>query len=196
MKTKSFSAITLAFTVLVAAFATTVTAQTDSPRKPIAFTERNLSGPRLGITFIPGAEDEELVRALKSKGIGRVISQFGWHFEHQLTPHGGGPSFVIEWIPLVAGVEYGKFIPSLTLALGIRLPNGFEFGLGPNVLATKAITDKSEDVFSTALVLAVGKSFDFGGVSIPVNLAYVKSPMGARIGLIFGYAIERSPSWR
>lgn len=190
MKTRSLCGILLVAAGLFVTISARLTAQTEPSQKPVAFTERNLSGPRLGITFIPG--DGDIVRALESKGIGRVISQFGWHFEHQLTPHGGGPSFVIEWIPLVAGVEYGKFIPSLTLALGIRLPNGFEFGLGPNILATKAITEQSEDVFSTALVIAVGKSFDFGGVSIPVNLAYVKSPMGARIGLIFGYAIERS----
>ena len=158
---------------------------------PVQFTERNLSGPRLGLTFLPGGKDSQLIQALEAEGIGRVISQFGWHFEHRVTPNSGGPSFVIQWVPLLAGVEYGKFIPSLTLALGIRFPSGYEFGIGPNVLMTKAITDKAPETFNTSLVLVVGKSFDFGGVSIPVNLAYVTSPLGERIGIIFGYAIQR-----
>jgi hypothetical protein len=159
--------------------------------KPVEFTERNLSGPRLGLTFFPGSDDSPLIQALEAEGIGRMVSQFGWHFEHRVTPKSGGPSFVIQWVPLLAGVEYGKFIPSLTLALGIRFPSGYEFGLGPNILLTKALTENAEETFNTSLVLVVGKSFDFSGVSIPVNLAYVRSPLGERIGIIFGYAIQR-----
>lgn len=159
--------------------------------KPVEFTERNLSGPRLGLTFFPGGDDSPLIQALESEGIGRVVSQFGWHFEHRITPKSGGPSFVIQWVPLLAGVEYGKFIPSLTLALGIRFPSGYEFGLGPNILLTKALTENAEQTFNTSLVLVFGRSFDFSGVSIPVNLAYVRSPLGERIGIIFGYAIQR-----
>jgi hypothetical protein len=87
-------------------------------------------------------------------------------------------------------VEYGKFIPSLTLALGIRFPSGYEFGLGPNILLTGAISDQARETFSTSLVMVVGKSFDFSGVSIPVNLAYVSSPLGERFGIIIGYAIS------
>ncbi|MDH4070096.1 MAG: hypothetical protein OEV30_06700 [Ignavibacteria bacterium] len=190
MKRHSLADLAVVLTLLLVAVSVQGVSQpVDDP--PVIFSERNLSGPRLGITYIAGSDESQLIQALKSKGIGRVISQFGWHFEHRLTPASGGPSFVIEWVPLIAGVEYGKFIPSLTLALGVRLPNGFEFGLGPNVLVTKAITDQAPDTFSTSLVMAFGKSFDFGGVSIPLNLVYVRSPLGERVGLIFGYAISR-----
>ena len=147
-------------------------------------SERNLSGPRLGLTYVGGTGP--LAEALESKDMGRWISQFGWHTEYQVTPKNGGPSFVIEFVPLVAGVEYGHFIPSFSLPMGVRLENGFEFGLGPNVLLG------GKDVFNTALVIAIGKSFDFRGVSIPVNVAYVRSPAGDRLGLIFGYAIQRN----
>jgi hypothetical protein len=146
--------------------------------------QRNLSGPRLGITYVGGSGP--LAEALESRDVGRWISQFGWHTEYQVTPKNGGPSFVIEFVPLIAGVEYGHFIPSFSLPMGIRLENGFEIGLGPNVLLG------GKDVFNTALIIAVGKTFDFRGVSIPINLAYVRSPAGDRLGLIFGYAIQRN----
>lgn len=149
----------------------------------VPYWKRSLSGPRLGMTLIPG--DGLLYQNLKSRGAGRLISQFGWHFEHQVLPSADGPAFVIEWIPLLGGVEYGMFIPSLTLAFGIRLPEGFEFGLGPNLLFG------GREGMNTALVLAVGKTFNFEGVNIPVNLAYVNSPLGTRIGLVFGYAIHK-----
>jgi hypothetical protein len=145
------------------------------------FYERNLSGPRLGITFIPGSG--ELATKLNEMGIGSSLSQFGWHFEWQVVPKYQGPSFVIELIPLIAGVEYGKVVPTVTLAMGIRLPSGFEFGMGPNVLFG------GEKGVNPALVVAVGKSFNYSGVSIPINLVLTTSPSGNRYSLIFGYAI-------
>jgi len=148
------------------------------------FAQRNLAGPRLGFTYIPG--NGELVKKLKSKNMGPVLSQFGWHFEYQVVPESGGPSFVVELVPLIAGVEYGTIVPSVSLAMGIRFPGGFEFGLGPNVLA-----GGDKGVY-TALVVAVGKSFNYGGVSIPVNLVCATSPKGNRFSIIFGYAITKS----
>ncbi|MBI3112657.1 MAG: hypothetical protein HYZ01_13910 [Ignavibacteriales bacterium] len=147
------------------------------------FAERNLGGPRLGVTYIPG--NGELVQNLKDHNIGTVISQFGWHFEYQIIPEGGGPSFVIQGVPFLGGVEYGKVIPSLTLAMGIRLPGGYEFGMGPNVIAG------GKKGVSSSLIMSVGKSFNYGGVSIPLNLAFATSPIGNRVSFIFGYAIAR-----
>jgi hypothetical protein len=149
----------------------------------VPFWKRSLNGPRMGFTIIPG--ESELHNRLESMNVGRVISQFGWHFEHQVLPSTEGPSFVIEWVPLIGGVEYGMFIPALTLAFGIRLPDGYEFGLGPNLLIG------GENGVNSALVIAVGKTFNFNGVNIPVNIAYVTSPMGSRIGFIFGYAVQQ-----
>ena len=149
----------------------------------IAFLERNLSGPRLGVTTIPGTG--LLTDELDKRGIGRVLSQFGWHFEYQVIPDGGGPQFVVQFVPLVAGVEYGTLIPSATLAMGIRFQEGFAFGLGPNVLVGG---DKG---LSTALVMAIGKSVNYGGVSIPLNLVFATNPSGNRVSFVFGYAISR-----
>ncbi len=160
-----------------------LTAQKFQPQYPVKFAERNMGGPRLGVTVIPG--HGELVNKLDEEGIGSTISQFGWHFEWAVVPEGGGPSFIIEFIPLVGGVEYGKLIPSATLAMGVRLPNGIEFGMGPNLLVG------GDDPVNSALMLAIGKSINYSGVSIPINLVYVTNPQGNRVSLIFGYAIAK-----
>jgi len=57
--------------------------------------------------------------------------------------------------------------------------------MGPNLLFG------GEDIIHSSLVLAVGKSFNYSGVSIPINLAYATNPDGNRISIIFGYAISR-----
>ncbi len=154
----------------------------DVPQE-VSFAERNLGGPRLGVTYIAGGGNGKLIQKLQDKGIGTTISQFGWHFEYQIIPEGGGPQFVIQGIPFLGGVEYGTVIPSLTVAMGIRLPEGYEFGLGPNVIIGGA------KGANTALVAAIGKSFNYGGVSIPINIAFATSPDGNRVSLVFGYAI-------
>lgn len=171
----------------------TATAQDDS-----VINTRNLGGPRFGMTYVPG--NSQLVDELDYHDMGRTISQFGWHFEHQVIPKGGGPQFVIEFVPMLAGVEYGKVIPNFTLAMGMRTPGGLEFGMGPNLTFSKTIPtldttdpayiDNGGDVQArTSLLVAVGKSFNYGGVSIPINVAYTTSPEGNRVSLIFGYAI-------
>ncbi len=170
--------------LIIAALCTNMAvSQTKNAADEVLFGERNLGGPRLGVTYITG--NGELSQSLGRNGIGRTLSQFGWHFEYQVIPDGGGPSFVIQLVPLVAGVEYGKFIPSATLAMGVRLPEGIEFGLGPNALVT-------DEGLKSALVMTVGKSFKYGGVSIPVNFVYATNPGGNRFSIIFGYAIKKA----
>lgn len=155
--------------------------------EPVILKEKNLGGPRLGLTFIHG--NGELYKSLKRNNMDRLISQFGWHFEYQVSPKETiGPAFVVQFIPLFGGVEYGKFIPSLTTAFGIRFPSGIEFGMGPNVALSKDTYDKT--VFMPSLILAIGKSIDYGGVSLPLNLAYSISRDGNRLSFIFGYALE------
>ncbi|MCB0750016.1 MAG: hypothetical protein KDC52_00935 [Ignavibacteriae bacterium] len=84
--------------------------------------ERNLGGPRLGLTYVHG--NGELFKTMKKNKMDRLVSQFGWHFEYQVSPTAAqGPSFVVQFIPLFGGVEYGKIVPSLTTAFGIRFLN-------------------------------------------------------------------------
>jgi hypothetical protein len=179
---KSFYRSVLLASLMFSILALSAQAATRDER--VAFSRRNLGGPRLGVTVITG--NNALSRHLDEKHIGRQISQFGWHFEHQIIPDGGGPQFVVQFTPLIAGVEYGKVIPGATLAMGIRFPSGYEFGLGPN------ITGGTGDTSPTALVVGVGKTFNYGGVSIPLNLVYATNPDGNRVSFLIGYAIARN----
>jgi hypothetical protein len=151
----------------------------------VSFSQRDMSGPRLGYTFIPPNTPFGKLAAVKNLGVG--VSQFGWHFESAIIPAGHGPAFSVQFIPLLTGVESGHFILSSTLAFGIRLPNGFEFGMGPNLM----MGDLGS---ASSLVIAVGKSFSYGGVSLPVDLTFSTSPSGYRVGMLFGYAIHRGAS--
>ena len=145
----------------------------------MSFAKKSLSGPRLGFTVIPG--NTAIAQRLKDEDMGTVISMFGWHFENRLIANGNGPTFVIEFIPLIGGVEYSKPIGSLSLMFGIRMPSGYEFGVGPNLLVGRTA--------NSGLVIALGKSFDVQGVSIPINVAYATSPSGTRLAFMVGYAI-------
>ena len=184
MKTKSYFYPVLILLACFTFFAGVVSAQAATKEERVRFSRRNLGGPRLGITVIPG--NSTLSQRLEENEIGKQISQFGWHFEYQIIPDGGGPQFVVQFTPLIGGVEYGKVIPGATLAMGIRFPNGYEFGLGPNITLTKG------DTAPTALVVGVGKTFNYGGVSIPLNLVYTTNPDGQRVSFIIGYAIARN----
>ena len=185
------SLMALASVLLVPAFAGAQTAGTFSdPRQgtegPVEFERDDLSGPRFGMTYVIGSG--EIADRLEEEGMERALSQFGWHFERRVTPRGGGPEFVVETVPMISGVEYGKVIPNLTLAMGIRFPDGWEFGIGPNVIAIGAGGDTE---IQTSLVTAVGYTFRYSGVNLPVNLALAQNPEGTRLSLVLGYAIRR-----
>jgi hypothetical protein len=172
-------------TLLLLALLISPTFAQDEIDMKVEFSRRNMDGPRLGVTYVP--PNSLTGKSLAEHDVGALISQFGWHFEYQVVPKGYGPSFLIELIPLVGGVEYGTLIPSITLAMGIRMPSGIEFGIGPNVVMAEQ--DKTFKA-STALVIAAGKSFDYSGVSIPINLVVATSRAGQRYSIMVGYAID------
>ena len=130
----------------------------------------DLSGPRLGFTLTPNGEP---------------VSQFGWHFEHQAAPSTQGPWFIVEPVLLAGGLERDAFVLSGTLAFGMRLPNGFEFGVGPS------LSLGGSSLSSTAVVVAAGQSFRAGGIRVPVNIAVALDKGGSqRVTLLTGWAIR------
>lgn len=156
------------------------TLRTDLPPELV---QRDLSGPRIGVTCRLGGPST-------SHGVGRLVSQFGWHSETQVVPRAGGPQFVIELVPLVAGFEYGKFLPSVSLGLGLRSPSGYEFGLGPTI----SLGGRGAETIGlgSALFVSAGRSFDYGGVSLPVNLVYAGNQDWSSLSVLVGYAIRRA----
>ena len=133
-----------------------------------------LDGPRVGITILSSG----VVNKARENGteLNPFLTQFGWQFESRLFRLPNGVSGLVEFVPLVGGLEQGKFLPSLSGLLGIRGAKGFEFGVGPNVTPLGA-----------SLVLALGTSIKSNGVNFPINLAVVPSADGVRMSLLVGF---------
>jgi hypothetical protein len=186
----------ITISVLIVSLACNISARVNKEDEDVTMKTRKLNGPRLGITYVAQSDllgrNGALEESLKNHDIGAVISQFGWHFEWLVAPESGGPSFVTQLIPLIGGVEYATVIPSLSLVLGLRMPNGFELGMGPSILLkiSEMRSNRQSSPVNTSLIVAVGKSIDFSGVSIPLNLAVATNQGGTRFSFMFGYAIK------
>ncbi len=167
---------TLVLALFATALAAPLTAQ--EPDSIPILQERTIDGPRMGFTYISGPKAEA---KLADNHLDPLMSLFGWHFEQIVRPQSGGPAFVIQEVLLVAGVDQGTAIPSGSFLLGIRFPHGFEFGMGPNVTP-----------LGTAIAIGIGKSLRYGGVTIPINFAVVRSQGALRTSILVGYAIRRS----
>jgi hypothetical protein len=138
-----------------------------------AFEEIHLNGPRLGITVLTGGVASKADRELS---VNPFLTQFGWQFETRIFRMPNGTAGLLEIVPLIGGLEQGKFLPSLSALIGIRGPKGLEFGLGPNVSPAGA-----------HIALAVGTSFRSNGINFPVNFAVVPGDGGARFSLLVGF---------
>ena len=134
----------------------------------------HLDGPRLGVTYL----SKRVVDRAREENISLnpVISQFGWQFESRLFRLANGVSGLVEFVPLVGGLDQGRFLPSVTGLLGVRGPKGFEFGVGPNVT-----------LLGPSLVLAMGTSIQSNGINFPINIAVAPSNEGTRVSLLFGF---------
>ncbi|MCB2406699.1 hypothetical protein [Hymenobacter lucidus] len=143
-----------------------------------AYNDVHLGGPRIGFTVLTGGV---ATKADREYGVKPFLTQFGWQFETRVFRLPNGTSGLVEIVPLIAGLEQNKFIPSLNALIGIRGPKGFEFGLGPNLTPVSA-----------GVALAVGTSFRSHGVNFPVNFAVVPGNGGARLSLLLGFNSRRN----
>ena len=146
-------------------------------RVPDSTSTFSLAGPRFGVSILTGAMRSKL--ADRGINVGPVISQFGWQLERQFLSSPGGLTAVTEWIFLVGGLDQGAFLPSMNWLVGVRTPNGTEFGIGPNVSPA-----------GFALVVAAGVTYRSGALNIPVNVALVPSKEGVRVGLMTGFTMR------
>jgi hypothetical protein len=138
-----------------------------------------LSGPRLGFTVLSSKLVDNLEEE-HQETISPFITQFGWQFETRIFTLENGTSGLFEFVPLVGGLEQGKFLPSLSALVGIRGPKGIEFGVGPNI-----------SVAGAGLVFAAGTNFQSQGINFPVNVAFAPSKDGARFSVLFGFNSHR-----
>ena len=84
-----------------------------------------------------------------------------------------------EVVFLVGGLEQNQFLPSVTGLIGFRTPEGFEFGLGPNVTP-----------ISASIAFAAGMTFQTGTLNVPLNVAVVPSNAGVRLSVLSGFNLR------
>ena len=177
----------------------------------------NLSGPRMGYTFFTG-EAARVLQAPKEEGgydAFPAFFQMGYQFEKQYLNEGKWQA-LFEFIPLVSGLDQGRFIPSFTVMNGIRSnKNGLEFAIGPslnfstesekyqnadgkwvrpqdeeniNDLPLEYKADSRGQVrMKTYVVIAAGYSLKSGKLNIPINAFVVPSRDNFRFGFSFGF---------
>ncbi|MGH3378226.1 MAG: hypothetical protein ACRDP6_26200, partial [Actinoallomurus sp.] len=137
------------------------------------------SGFRFGLVFL-GGRIPETAAALTQRHVGTVVSLFGWDFQHQLGRNPGGPQPIMDLVFGLGGLEQGLALPTVSTVIGLRMPNDFEFGIGPNFSAV-----------GPALVLAAGFTRHMGSVNVPIDLAVVPSALGTRVSLTTGFNVMR-----
>jgi hypothetical protein len=141
--------------------------------------EVNMSGPRFGLTALNQKSVDTLLAEHEIE-VGSLISQFGWQFERRLYTNGDGTTMLMEWIPLVSGLEQGVALPSLNWLVGLRTRSGTEFGIGPNITP-----------IGVGLVVAGGVTIEAGALHVPFNVAVATSKTGARISVMTGFNVRR-----
>ena len=117
--------------LLLSIFSITLYSQ-DSSKTIVYRKPYNLSGPRLGVTFL----SKKFVNTIKDRhdiNLNQVVAQVGWQWEKRFFTVKSGATAVSEWVVLVGGFEQERFLPSVSWLLGMRAASGGEFGAGPNL---------------------------------------------------------------
>jgi hypothetical protein len=139
----------------------------------------DMSGPRFGLTVL----NQKSVDSLLEKSdisVKPMVSQFGWQFERRLYTNGDGVTMLMEWVPLVSGLDQGVVLPSFSWLTGMRTRSGTEFGIGPNITP-----------LGVGLVAAAGVTVRTGALHVPFNFAVATSKSGARVSVMTGFNIRR-----
>jgi hypothetical protein len=148
------------------------------PMAPVQ-DQLKLAGPRIGFTILSSRYVNHVKNEFETT-VNPFITQFGWQFETRIFSLDSGVSGLFEFVPLIGGLEQGKFLPSLSALIGLRGKTGYEFGVGPNISLSGA-----------GLVFAAGANFQSEGVNFPVNIAFAPSAHGSRVSLLFGFNSRR-----
>ena len=177
-----------------------------------------LSGPRMGFTYIMGP-NSRILQAPKSEGgfdVYPLMFQFGYQWEIKYLNQGNFQA-LFEVVPIITGLDQGKFFPSLSLLNGLRSNvSGWEFVFGPIIFVTPKergfyddngkwfrefeapisienpmlqtrLDSRGTPTFDSSFVFAIGKSFKSGNLNIPVNLFFIPQKKGSRIGISVGF---------
>ncbi|MFT4663781.1 MAG: hypothetical protein ACI8YQ_002145 [Polaribacter sp.] len=99
----------------------------------------SLNGPRMGATLFSG-EAASIMESPESQGgmdARPLMFQFGYQFEVKYLNQGNFQA-LFEFIPMITGLDQGKFIPSFSFLNGMRNNQyGWEFAFGPNIAISR-----------------------------------------------------------
>lgn len=138
----------------------------------------SLAGPRFGFTSLsPGVTAKLADRGID---VGPLVSQFGWQFERSFFTRGSGVAAISEAVVLIGGLEQSVALPSVSWLVGLRTPQGAEFGIGPNITPA-----------GVALALAAGVTFRSGSLNVPMTIAVVPSKSGVRVSVLTGFTMRQ-----
>jgi hypothetical protein len=148
------------------------------PSAPRILDDDDRSGFRLGAAYLIGGS----VTAEKNgKSVGPLMTLFGWQLEHQFpTGRKDLPVPMTEFIVLVGGIEQGIALPSASLLIGMRQPNGWEAGVGPTITGA-----------GLQIAVGAGVTQTLGTLNVPFNLAVAPGRRGASISFTTGFNYKR-----
>lgn len=98
-------------------------------------TNVSLNGPRMGAALVTGDFAAAIKASKDEGGYGGypVLSQLGYQYEVQYLT-AGNFNALVEFLPIVSGLEQGLFIPSIVFMNGFRFGKGnWEIAFGPSV---------------------------------------------------------------
>lgn len=107
----------------------------------------NLSGPRMGLTFLTGDAAKIMSDTKENGGYDAYpfFTSFGYQFEVQYLNEGNFQA-LFEFLPLISGLDQGRIVPSMTVLHGLRNnKNGLEFAFGPTISMFQAARGYYDD---------------------------------------------------
>lgn len=128
-----FMFMTLLSTVTVVAQDTDTTEPSDKEES------LSLAGPRMGVVVFTSNIAKRIQDPTSTGGLhGQpVMSQFGYQFETAYISNEKVQA-LFEFVPIVTGMDQGRFMPSLSILHGIRLnKTGWEFIAGPMIFLSR-----------------------------------------------------------
>jgi len=138
---------------------------------------KKFEGPRVGLTYI----SEGTVRDyFDDKSKNPFIMQFGYQFETRLFTADDGTSALLEFVPIVGGIDQGLFLPSVSILTGLRNATdakiSLEFAIGPNFSVTRDYN--GDAVGSVGLVIGFGTNIKKSNINFPITVVLVPSVGG------------------
>ncbi len=151
-------------------------------------------GPRVGATVIvarPAEFDKAVQEMFPDPGrkYFPLVTQFGISLEQRIRLGFTESHFAFQEVITLGGLDQNIVIPFFSFLIGFRSKMGLEIGMGPNISMKK-----SEDSIKPTLsvIYAVGWTFSFKDVYVPVDIAVVPTPSDGypRISIMTGFNFE------